>query len=85
MPGCRSAPPSNLTTDQAAVWANQNTSYVYAGAGLTTKADPSTVIVYEKDANHEYQGMNLLFADGRVEFHNLADAHALIAAHAGGR
>jgi prepilin-type processing-associated H-X9-DG protein len=70
-------PPSNMTKDQASIWVNQNSSYFYTGAGLTQDCDPSIIVVYEKDSNHG-TGMNLLFADGHVEFDNLAEAHEAI-------
>ena len=69
--------PAGMTKDQAAVWVDQNSSYIYSGAGLTQDCDPSIVVVYEKDSNHG-TGMNLLFADGHVEFDNLAEAHEAI-------
>jgi prepilin-type processing-associated H-X9-DG protein len=71
-------PPSNMTKDQALIWVNRNSSYVYAGAGLTSKSDPSSIVVFEKDANHQDQGMNILFADGHTEFFPLPKAHDLI-------
>jgi len=70
-------PPGNLTLDQAADWVNANSSYVYVGAGLKAGADPAIVVAYEKDENHR-DGMNILFADGHVDWVPLDRAHELI-------
>ncbi|UCE48735.1 MAG: hypothetical protein JSW47_01035 [Phycisphaerales bacterium] len=43
-------------------------SYVYRGAGLTTSAIPSMVIVYEEAGNHGRDGRNVLFLDSHVEW-----------------
>jgi len=71
-------PPANMSVAQAAAWVDQDSTYVYAGAGLTTKCGPSTILLYEKDANHDGNGMNILFADNHWEFHTLPEAHKMI-------
>jgi prepilin-type processing-associated H-X9-DG protein len=68
--------PPNLTPDQYVDWANKNSDYVYIGAGLRQGADPTTVVLYEKDDDHGGDGMNILYGDGHVEFQTLANAHA---------
>lgn len=48
-----------------------NLPYVYLGAGLTTACHPDTVVAYERVGNHSGRnsdGMNVLFADGHVQF-----------------
>jgi prepilin-type processing-associated H-X9-DG protein len=67
--------PPNLTPDQYVDWVNKNSDYVYIGAGLKMGADPALVVLYEKDDDHKGDGMNILYADGHVEFQTLANAH----------
>ena len=44
-------------------------SYVYCGAGLTDKTvKADTVVAYEPPANHDDQGMNVLYGDGHAEW-----------------
>jgi prepilin-type processing-associated H-X9-DG protein len=62
--------PANLPPDQLAAWVNEHSSYIYLGKGLTTAADPTTLVLYEKPRDHR-DGSNMLFADGHVEFQNL--------------
>jgi len=77
------APPSNLTADQAAAWVNQNSRYIYTGAGLTTHSDPSRLVAYEK-GEAGATALYLLFADGHVERYALDDARRIIRqGHAG--
>ena len=52
-------------------------TYVYAGAGVTTTAAPSTVLVYEHLQNHDW-GIHVLYADGRVEWLDEEKAETLI-------
>jgi prepilin-type processing-associated H-X9-DG protein len=67
-----------MMPDQSADWVNANSDYIYIGANLKMGADPTTVVCYEKDDNHGGDGMNLLFADGHVEFMQLEAAHQAI-------
>lgn len=57
-------------------------SYVYVGAGLSTNAGfgnaPTTVVMYEPLANHR-DGINVLYADGSVQFLARPAAIAMIA------
>jgi prepilin-type processing-associated H-X9-DG protein len=76
--------PGNMTRDQAAAWVNSNSDYIYAGGNLKQGADPSIVVLYEKDGDHNNDGMNVLFADGHVEFMSLDAAHQLIQKSANG-
>ena len=43
-------------------------SYVYAGKGLDASAPKDAVIAYENPDSHNKDGMNVLYADGHVEF-----------------
>jgi prepilin-type processing-associated H-X9-DG protein len=53
---------------QRAKFVNENSHFVYLGAGLTSNAGADVVVLHEKPGAHNGQGMNLLFADGHVEF-----------------
>jgi prepilin-type processing-associated H-X9-DG protein len=54
-------------------------SYIYLGKGLSKDAlTPATVVVVEPLANHDGDGINVLYGDGRVEFINAAKAKGLI-------
>ena len=44
-------------------------SYIYLGKGLSTGAiTPATVLIVEPLANHDGDGINVLYGDGRVDF-----------------
>jgi prepilin-type processing-associated H-X9-DG protein len=67
------------TKDQQAAWVNQNSSYIYVGQGMNFNAARADVIVlYEKDGNHEEDGMNFLYGDGHVEWQSMEVAQQLI-------
>jgi prepilin-type processing-associated H-X9-DG protein len=70
--------PGRMTADQSSDWVNANSDYIYIGANLKMGADPTIVVCYEKDDDHGGDGMNLLFADGHVEFMQLEAAHQAI-------
>jgi prepilin-type processing-associated H-X9-DG protein len=76
-PATLNSPPDGMTTDQAADWVNKNADYIYIGASLPGNVPDASIIAFEKDSNHG-DGMNVLFADGHVEFMKLPDAHAAI-------
>ena len=66
------APGADLPTQAANLSAGGHLSYVYVGKGMSTasvgqKSD-TTVVVYENLTNHSNAGINVLFADGHVEF-----------------
>lgn len=77
--------PSDSTTvpalplDQLPDWVNANSDYIYVGAGLKQGADPTTIVAYEKETAHNGDGMNILYADGHVEFQNKQMAQREIA------
>ena len=61
-------------------------TYVYAGKGLTAPvARPGeTILAYERLENHNRDGMNVLYADGHVEFQPKAAAEHFVAELAAG-
>jgi prepilin-type processing-associated H-X9-DG protein len=69
-------------TTQAAVFdalfARGAITYIYFGKGLTMPVNPSHVLVVEPLENHERLGINVLFADGHVDWLNSADAGRLL-------
>lgn len=53
-------------------------SCIYVGKGLSASASADTVVLYEPLADHLNDGMNVLFADGHVEFLNVTEAQAVL-------
>ena len=43
-------------------------SYVYVGGGLRVGSPRDAVVAHDRLVNHEREGINVLFADGRVEW-----------------
>jgi prepilin-type processing-associated H-X9-DG protein len=60
--------PSLPNPDAAVKWVNENSDYVYIGAGRDTRIGADVIVCYEKPGAHGGQGMNLLFGDGHVEW-----------------
>jgi prepilin-type processing-associated H-X9-DG protein len=78
-PSARTHPPGQMTPDQLADWVNANSDYIYIGANVNlSHVMAERVVCYEKDDDHGGKGMNLLFADGHVEFMPLEAAHQAI-------
>lgn len=69
---CRNAveTPTRAKTraEQAESLLHGHCSYVYVGRDLTAKSDPRCVVAFEDPAVHNFQGSNVLFASGHVEF-----------------
>ena len=74
--------PATGATTQAVV-ANLLTphhcSYVYLGKGLSQPASSDRILAYEPPENHQWQGINVLFADMRVEWFDWTQAEVLLA------
>jgi prepilin-type processing-associated H-X9-DG protein len=74
--------PANGPTTQAIVanlTAGRHLSYIYVGRGLTSAASADTVLAYEPLTNHAGQGMEVLYADGHVEFQDAVTARKIMA------
>ncbi|HWP40020.1 MAG TPA: hypothetical protein VNL70_03770, partial [Tepidisphaeraceae bacterium] len=64
---------ADLETQMA--WVNANADYVYLGAGKRLDALPAEdILLYEKPDNHGRDGMNMLYADGHVQFNPTPEA-----------
>ncbi|HYO10797.1 MAG TPA: malectin domain-containing carbohydrate-binding protein [Tepidisphaeraceae bacterium] len=74
--GATAAPPAGTREEQAA-WANATTDYRFPAAGKSESA--VDVVAYENPAEMR-DGINILFADGRVEFREMRWALETIAA-----
>jgi predicted Zn finger-like uncharacterized protein/prepilin-type processing-associated H-X9-DG protein len=76
------SPPSATNAQTAAqeIASGSNCSYLYVGNGLTPSAGADTVLLYEPLGLHKQRnpGMNVLFADGHVEFLKSADAQTIL-------
>lgn len=69
--GATRIPPNRagMKPQELADWVNKNSDYVFAGQGLNmNKAPAEQVVLYEKPQAHRNDGMNMLYADGHVEF-----------------
>jgi hypothetical protein len=77
---------TGMSPDDIAKWVNDNSDYVYLGAGMkmTDPGLPQTVIAYEK-SNNKGDGKNLLFGDSHVEFQRLEQARQQIEASGNAR
>lgn len=61
-------------------WADAEAPYVYLGKGLTTSIGPEVVVAMDRDlSNHDGDGGNLLFGDGRVEWMSKAELPEVLA------
>lgn len=63
-----SAERATLSEALAATPTAQNLSYIYLGDGLQAPLDENTILMVEDLGDHDRDGVNILFGDGRVEF-----------------
>jgi len=79
---CRSSntEPAEGTPAQqmAALLTPQHCSYIYLGRGLSGPMSPTEVVAYEPRANHNGEGMNVLYGDGHVDWLDRPAATALL-------
>jgi prepilin-type processing-associated H-X9-DG protein len=69
--------PPGLKGDAAKRWLNEEADYVYVGKGKKHTAGPDEVLAYERPGTVD-EGINILFADGHVEFMLLPQATQVI-------
>jgi prepilin-type processing-associated H-X9-DG protein len=62
--------------DEQANWVNSRSDFVYLGAELKPGADPKSILVYERPDGRP--GMNMLFADGHIEWIDVEAARQMI-------
>jgi len=62
--------------DDQAAWVNSRSDFVYIGNGIKPDADAKTILVYERPDGR--QGMNMLFADGHIEWIDVESARQMI-------
>jgi prepilin-type processing-associated H-X9-DG protein len=75
--GVTPAPPANMTDDETVAWINASTDYVFAAAGQ--KLYKARILAYENPAEMK-DGINILFADGHVEYREMRWALQTLAA-----
>jgi prepilin-type processing-associated H-X9-DG protein len=88
-PDDKKTPPSATNAQATAhdIASGQHCSYIYVGDGVTSSASTDTVLLYEPLGLHKKPhnpGMNVLFADGHVEFVKAADAKTILDQQAAG-
>jgi prepilin-type processing-associated H-X9-DG protein len=66
-------PPDVRSPKDVAAWAKDNSDYAYTGAGKNVNAGADVVIAYEKP-DEVTEGINILFADGHVEWQPMDEA-----------
>ncbi len=71
------APPPGLRPDQAAAWVDEHADYVWAGKGKKNTAGADEILAYGK-MESVTEGVNILYADGHVEFQMMEAAKELI-------
>lgn len=69
--------PSQFALSQTRPWLH--ISYVYAGRGMSAQTAPDAIVLYETISNHDEDGMNVLFADGHVDWFIKRQAVKMIA------
>jgi prepilin-type processing-associated H-X9-DG protein len=71
-------PPTGQTSEEAGAWVDAHSDYVYLGAGRSLAAPDDDVLFFE-NPREMTGGVNVLFADGRVEFREMRWALEVVA------
>ena len=79
-PSSNDTPATGPTTQAivANLTAGGHLSYIYVGKGLTSAAPSGAVLAYEPLTNHGGAGMEVLYADGHVEFQDTVTARKIV-------
>ena len=79
-PDDKKTPPdgSSAQTMAAGIASGQHTSYIYVGNGLTLSEPSDSILLYERITNHDNEGMNVLYADGHVDWVPKSQAQQII-------
>jgi prepilin-type processing-associated H-X9-DG protein len=70
----------NGPVDIKVAWVNGSSPYTYVGKGLNNAAGADVLVLYERETDHDGDGMNMLFGDGHVEWNSMDAAKQIIAA-----
>ena len=76
-PRTNTVPPNAANPDEAVKWVNEHSDYVWIGRGKNFTEGAETVLAYEKLEDNT-EGVNVLFADGHVDFLPKAEAQKAI-------
>ena len=68
-----------MSPQEKGAWINANSDYAWLGKGLNDSVAADTLLAYEKPAGLE-DGINILYADGHVDFVVMPDAMKQLAA-----
>jgi prepilin-type processing-associated H-X9-DG protein len=76
-PQSKTKPPAGKNAEEMAVWVNQNSDYVYLGAGRRSNVGADVLLAHEKILP-DTQYVNILYGDGHVEFVHVSEARRQI-------
>ena len=71
---------ANGTAEKKFAWAKSESPFTYVGKGMKNSADANLLVLYEREDDHGGDGMNMLFADGSVEWYAMETAKQIIQA-----
>jgi predicted Zn finger-like uncharacterized protein len=78
-PRTHTVKPTTTDPGELGDWANDNSDYAWVGAGHKNVEGADTVLAYEKPDGLQ-DGIEVLYADGHVEFITMAKAQTMISA-----
>ncbi len=70
--------PDKADTAAVKTFLEKHGAYVYLGTGKTTSVERDYILAYEKLDNHKFEGVNMLFADGSVQFVSVQKAAEML-------
>ena len=66
------------TMEAKVAWVDKGCPYTWVGKGLKNSTPGDVLVLYEREDDHGGDGMNMLFADGHVEWNSMAVAKEII-------